>query len=166
MGCYPKWTKSWNDKKSKAILLLKKRIVITVFMIMKKLSIWWKIEQMKDALNSKLKFYFDEKNGLKLMKSIRKDCHVSVLIKWDSSSRWLSLYTASCGILTKWASESRTALYWARTYLWKGLLRNCIDSFEQERVTNLIACAAMITQVSFISIPIPVPHVGHVITIF
>jgi len=50
---------------------LKKPTVITVFMIMKKLSIWLKIVQMKDVLNSKLKFYFDEKNGLKLMKSIR-----------------------------------------------------------------------------------------------
>ena len=59
-------------------MLSKKPTVITVFMIMKKLSIWLKIVQMKDVLNSKLKFYFDEKNGLKLMKSIRNDCHVSV----------------------------------------------------------------------------------------
>ena len=70
--------KSWNNKKSKAILLSKKPTVITVFMIMKKLLIWSKIVQMKDALNSRLKFYFDEKNGLKLMKSIRKDFHVSL----------------------------------------------------------------------------------------
>ena len=57
---------------------MKKPTVITVFMIMKKLSIWLKIVQMKDVLNSKLKFYFDEKNGLKLMKSIRNDFHVSL----------------------------------------------------------------------------------------
>ena len=63
-----------------------------------------------------------------------------------------------CGIRAGWASGRCTPLYWVHTYLWKGLLRNCIDSFEQERVTNLIACAAMITQVNFILISIPAPN--------
>ena len=30
--------------------------------------------------------------------------------------------------------------------IYEHLLRNCADEFEQERVTNLVACAAMIGQ--------------------
>ena len=36
---------------------------------------------------------------------------------------------------------------WAESFgLYQNLLRNCIDSFEQERITNFVACAAMVSQ--------------------
>ena len=36
---------------------------------------------------------------------------------------------------------------WSESFsIYQNLLRNCIDSFEQERITNFVACAAMISQ--------------------
>ena len=37
---------------------------------------------------------------------------VDPLLKWDPSSRWMCLFTTSCGIRTKWLSGRRTPLHY------------------------------------------------------